>query len=114
MTGAEDVRAKLEDIGRLRRDGGSLRDYHAPRWDEPLIMEQSVPGERGFMVSPPEPAEIAEVGDPLALIPEGSRRESLPDLPELSQYHVMRHYLRLSQSSSRRDSRSVSVIWRIE
>jgi len=100
MTGAgEGLQAKLEEIGRLRRDGGSLRDYHATRWDEPLIMEQSVPGERGVLVSPPEPEVIAEVGDPLALVPEGCRRESLPNLPELSQYQVMRHYLRLSQET---------------
>ena len=45
-----DVQAKLERLGRLRRDGGVLRDYQAPRWNEPLIMEQSVPGERGVRV----------------------------------------------------------------
>jgi len=101
MTGAEGeaVQAKLEEIARLRRDGGSLRDYHAPRWDEPLIMEQSVPGERGVLVPSPEPEEIAEVGNPLDLIPAGSRRGSVPDLPELSQYQVLRHYLRLSQET---------------
>ena len=27
-----------------------LRRYQAPHWDEPLIMEMSVPGERGINV----------------------------------------------------------------
>ncbi len=50
----DDVQAKLERLGKLRRDGGALRDYRAPRWNEPLIMEQSVPGERGVFVPLPE------------------------------------------------------------
>ena len=57
----DDVAAKLERLGRLRRDGGALRDYHAPRWNEPLIMEQSVPGERGVLVPQPE-AEVSGRG----------------------------------------------------
>ena len=32
--------AKLEGLAKLRRDGGVLHDYRAPRWDEPFIMEQ--------------------------------------------------------------------------
>ena len=57
--GSDEVQAKLARLGRLRRDGGALRDYRAPRWNEPLIMEQSVPGERGVLV----PLAEAEVRD---------------------------------------------------
>ena len=37
---------KVAALAKLRRDGGVLRDYRAPRWDEPFIMEQGTPGER--------------------------------------------------------------------
>ncbi len=98
-TRTDDLQAKLERIGKLRRDGGALRDYHAVRWDEPLIMEQSVPGERGMFVPLAEPEVIDEVGDPAELIPECCRRETPPDLPELSQHQALRHFLRLSQET---------------
>ncbi len=93
----DDVAAKLERLGRLRRDGGALRDYHAPRWNEPLVMEQSVPGERGVLVPQPEAEVRAEVGDPLQYVPAATRRRQAPDLPEISQHQALRHYLRLSQ-----------------
>jgi glycine dehydrogenase subunit 2 len=92
-----DVQAKLQQIAHLRRDGGVVRDYSAPRWNEPLIMEQSVPGERGMMVPLAEDEVKSAVGDPLQYIPAGLRRETAPDLPELSQHQALRHYLRLSQ-----------------
>jgi glycine dehydrogenase subunit 2 len=93
----EGVQAKLGRIARLRREGGALRDYRAPRWDEPLIMEQSVPGERGIFVPLPEPEVTAAVGDAARYIPAGMRREQVPELPEISQHQALRHYLRLSQ-----------------
>jgi glycine dehydrogenase subunit 2 len=93
----DDVQAKLQQIAHLRRDGGVVRDYSAPRWNEPLIMEQSVPGERGMMVPLAEDEVKSAVGDPLQYIPAGLRRETAPDLPELSQHQALRHYLRLSQ-----------------
>lgn len=74
-----------------------LRDYHAPRWNEPIIHELSNPGERGF-IPPKSEGEIREkVGKGEALVPEEMRRSEKPDLPELSQPQVLRHYLRLSQ-----------------
>lgn len=93
----DDVQATLQQIAHLRRDGGVVRDYSAPRWNEPLIMEQSVPGERGIMVPLAEDEVKSAVGDPLQYIPAGLRRETAPDLPELSQHQALRHYLRLSQ-----------------
>ena len=95
MTG--DVKAKLDDLARLRRDGGVLRDYRAPRWDEPFIMEQGMPGERGILVPLAEDGVTAEVGAAADYIPEGMARAAAPVLPEMAQYQVMRHYLRYAQ-----------------
>ena len=92
-----DVHAKLEDLARLRRDGGVLRDYRAPRWDEPFIMEQGMRGERGILVPLAEEGVTAEVGAAADYIPEGMARAAAPELPEMAQYQVMRHYLRYAQ-----------------
>ena len=76
-----------------------LRRYHAASWDEPLIMEQSVPGSRGIL-PPLSPDSVVEaVGDAASLIPAGARRKSAPKLPEIDQYHVLQHWLRLSQET---------------
>ena len=93
----ETPQEKVARLGRLRRDGGVLRDYRAPRWDEPFIMEQGAPGERGILVPLAEDAVTAAVGAAADYIPEGMARAAAPDLPELSQYQVLRHYLRYSQ-----------------
>ncbi|MEV5708436.1 aminomethyl-transferring glycine dehydrogenase subunit GcvPB [Actinoallomurus sp. NPDC052274] len=69
-----------------------LRRFHQARWDEPLLFELSSPGERGVLVPEPE----VPLDDSL---PEGLRRAAPPALPELSQLHVLRHYLRLSQEN---------------
>jgi len=39
------------------------------------------------------------VGDVVQKLPEELRRKEPPKLPELSQMHVLRHYLRLSQEN---------------
>ena len=95
----DDAHEKVARLARYRREGGVLRDYHAVRWNEPLIVEQSVPGERGVLVPLAEAEVLDEVGDPYGSIPECTRRETAPDLPELSQYQVLRHFLRLSQET---------------
>ncbi|MFI7418791.1 aminomethyl-transferring glycine dehydrogenase subunit GcvPB [Nonomuraea sp. NPDC049684] len=68
-----------------------LRRFHQARWDEPIIFELSRPGRRGVAV--PEP------GAPKVELPEGVGRATPPKLPEMSQPHVVRHYLRLSQEN---------------
>ena len=76
-----------------------LRPFHQASWNEPIILEQTSPGERGI-VPPETEREIAEtVGDGVSAIPEALRRKSPPGLPELSQPQVLRHYLRLSQET---------------
>jgi glycine dehydrogenase subunit 2 len=74
-----------------------LREYHAARWNEPIIHELSSPGERGFIPPRSEKKIRERIGATDSLIPEGMKRKSKPDLPELSQAQVLRHYLRLSQ-----------------
>ena len=68
-----------------------LRRYHAAVWDEPLVMELGREGRRG---------QVFEIeGDATSLIPESMRRAAPPELPELSEPDVLRHYLHLSQET---------------
>ncbi len=76
-----------------------LRRYHQARWDEPVLFELSVPGQRGLLIPEPEAGIREAVGDVLATLPEGMRRAEPPRLPELSQPQVVRHYFRLSQET---------------
>jgi glycine dehydrogenase subunit 2 len=64
--------------------------YHAPRWNEPVIMEMGVPGRRGILFPDAD-------ADADALVPAAARRATPPALPELSEPEVFRHYLKLSQ-----------------
>ncbi|MGV1047928.1 MAG: aminomethyl-transferring glycine dehydrogenase subunit GcvPB [Solirubrobacterales bacterium] len=73
--------------------------FQQARWNEPIILEQGSPGERGVIFGPVEPEIVAAVGDPAAELPAPLRREQAPALPELSQYQVLRHFLRLSQET---------------
>ena len=90
----KDIHAGRFTDGRL-----NLRRFHQARWDEPVIMELSQPGQRGILLPEVEPEIQSEVGDVLATIPEGMRRQSPPALPELSQAQVLRHYDRISQET---------------
>lgn len=82
----------------LRRDYNTrLRRFHEAKWDEELIFELSVPGQRGVLV-PLACKEIEqEVGDGISVLPQNLRRKNPPKLPEVHQMRVNRHYLRLSQ-----------------
>jgi glycine dehydrogenase subunit 2 len=71
-----------------------LRRYHAPVWDEPLIMEMSAPGRRGNV--PPEPIEEL---DPASVLPAGLLRATRAALPEVAEPDVLRHFLHLSQET---------------
>src|SRR5665647_2115289 len=94
---SETPHEKVARLAKLRRDGGVLRDYQAPRWDEPFIMEQGAPGERGILVPLAEDDVTAAVGEAASYIPAGMSRAAAPELPEMAQYQVLRHYLRYSQ-----------------
>ncbi len=77
----------------------SLRRFHEARWDEPIVFELSTPGERGVLVSRPEPDLLSTVGDVVAALPTSLRRKTPPVLPEMGQMRVLKHYLRLSQEN---------------
>ncbi|HHY69816.1 MAG TPA: aminomethyl-transferring glycine dehydrogenase subunit GcvPB [Bacillota bacterium] len=81
------------------KDGRSYlrRNFHQAKWDEPIIFELSKPGQRGILVPQPEEEIQKGAGRPWEELPDGMRRRSLPDLPQLPQIEVLRHYLRLSQ-----------------
>ena len=76
-----------------------VRQFHQARWNEPIIFELSREGERALLVPEVEPEIREQVGDVLATLPEMMHRKSPPNLPELSQPQVVRHYLRLSQET---------------
>ena len=50
-----------------------LRDYHAPVWDEPLVMQLGYPGRRGQVFQQP-------AGNASTLIPKGLARTQAPAL----------------------------------
>ena len=75
------------------------RHYHQARWNEPILFELSCPGQRGILVPEVEDGIRNAVGDVRDPLPPSMRRKDPPKLPELSQPHVLRHYLRLSQEN---------------
>ena len=76
-----------------------LRKFHQARWDEEIICEMSVPGERGILPPKAEEGIAAEVGDGVSAIPENLRRKEPAGLPEVGQMRVLRHFMRLSQET---------------
>ena len=76
-----------------------LRRYHAPVWDEPVVLTMGVPGRRGFMPPAVEAGIAAAVPAPHALVPGGMARRTPPALPAMSEPDVLRHYLHLSQET---------------
>lgn len=77
----------------------ALRRFHQASWDEPVVFELSIPGQRGVLPPEPEAAIVEAAGDVFDNLPAGLKRKSAPELPEMSQLHVLRHYLRLSQEN---------------
>lgn len=76
-----------------------VRNFHQAKWDEPIIFELSQKGERGVLVPQAEKEIASAVGDGVSSIPEGMKRKEEPNLPEMSQSRVLRHYMRLSQET---------------
>ncbi|KPV64892.1 MAG: Serine hydroxymethyltransferase [Candidatus Bathyarchaeota archaeon BA1] len=71
--------------------------FRQARWDEPVIFQLGQPGRRGYVVPRVEEEIKHSVRDVVACLPEGLRRKTPPQLPELSEVEVTRHYTRLSQ-----------------
>jgi glycine dehydrogenase subunit 2 len=72
-------------------------EFHQAAWSEPLVMTLGRPGRRG--VIPPRTGGPLGAALPAVMdgLPAALRRTSDPDLPELSQPEVVRHFTRLSQ-----------------
>lgn len=80
-----------------------LKKHHAQVWDEPLLMEKSIKGQRGILVPEAEQMIKDAVGCVESLIPQNMQRTQPPDLPELAQPQVVRHFTRLSQMTMGND-----------
>lgn len=76
-----------------------IRNWHAAKWDEPIIMELSEPGNRAILF----PKEGCDSNRIAKLIPVSLARRERPKLPELSQPMVVRHFMRLSQENMCQD-----------
>jgi len=83
---------------RINRNS-KIRNFHQAKWDEPIIFELNKKGERGILVPEAEEVIADEVGNGISKIPEKLRRKQSPNLPEISQPRVLRHYMRLSQET---------------
>ncbi|MEM2122734.1 MAG: aminomethyl-transferring glycine dehydrogenase subunit GcvPB [Candidatus Bathyarchaeia archaeon] len=68
-------------------------------WDEPLIFELSKPGKVGWIPPRLSDEELKALETALASIPEKIKRKDRPNLPEISEVEVVRHYSRLTQES---------------
>ena len=72
-----------------------LPEFHAAKWDEPVVMELGRPGGRGQHFPAPEDEVASTVGT--ELIPGAMARTDRPALPEITEFEAQRHYLHLSQ-----------------
>jgi len=81
-----------------------VTNYHAVRWREPIIYELERKGRRGFMVPTVEAEVKARAGDVVSSIPKKMRRKAPPELPQLSEPEVVRHFIHLSQQTFGVDS----------
>lgn len=67
-------------------------NFQQAAWQEPLITEIGSPGQRGIAVPTFDGPAAPE-------LPASLRRQAAPELPEISQPQVLRHFMRLSQMS---------------
>ena len=71
-----------------------IKEFHQARWNEPIVMELSVEGERGVLI-PETEDEIKEQADFTKI--EKIRRKSSLNLPQVNQPRLVRHYSRVTQ-----------------
>jgi len=77
--------------------------FRQARWQydkekiEPLIFELSEEGKIGHIIPEVEKEIKDEIGNPEDEIPPNLRRKDLPELPQVTEVEVVRHYTRLSQ-----------------
>jgi glycine dehydrogenase subunit 2 len=78
--------------------------FKQAKWDERLIFELGMKGRRGHALPESEEEVRNAVGDPKELIPNNMQRLSPPELPELSEVEVARHFTHLSEMNYGVDS----------
>ena len=81
-----------------------IREVIQAKWNEPCIFELGRKGTRGHLVPQVDEKIKASSRNLSAYIPKKLQRKSSPNLPELSEVEVMRHFFRLSQESTCIDS----------
>ena len=77
-----------------------MKGIRQARWMEPIIFEIGNRGRRGYSL----PKKIESEHAPKNSIPEHMKRKVDPNLPELSEVEVVRHFTRLSQMNFGVDS----------
>lgn len=76
-----------------------VRNFHQAKWDEEIIFELNNPGERGVLIPLAEQDIVENFGELIDYIPAEMIRTKLPELPQISQMRVLKHFLRLSQEN---------------
>lgn len=69
--------------------------YRQAKWSEPLVFEMGANGRVGISLPAIDEKIVKTVGEPK--IPLSMLRDKEPNLPELSEIEVIRHYTRLTQ-----------------
>ncbi|MEM2110743.1 MAG: aminomethyl-transferring glycine dehydrogenase subunit GcvPB [Candidatus Bathyarchaeia archaeon] len=80
-----------------------MKEFKQSKWSEPTIFEMGSPGRRGCNL-PVLNEKIKTILVEQNYVPEHLRRKADPDLPELSEVEVVRHFTRLSQMNFGVDS----------
>ena len=81
----------------MKNNKAKVRNFHQAKWDEEIIFELDTPGQCGMLTPQIEPEIEQLVGDCLSTLPQNMKRVQPPELPEVSQMRVLKHFLRLSQ-----------------
>ena len=71
--------------------------FRQATWDEPLLSELSKPGRRGFSLPQMDTRIGEKIGSAIERIPKSMRRDNPPNLPQISEPEIIRHFVRLSQ-----------------
>jgi len=78
--------------------------YRQVKWNEQSIFEKSTKGRIGHIPPSADQIENDAIGNPNDSVPSELKRKKPPNLPELSEVEVVRHYTRLSQENFGIDS----------
>lgn len=81
----------------MKNNKAKVRNFHQAKWDEEIIFELDTAGQCGVLTPQIEPEIEQLVGDGISTLPQNMKRVQPPELPEVSQMRVLKHFLRLSQ-----------------